>query len=98
MEEFLTQAVSSGDIKMVVIASILYLIIYFQRSNTKKSRDEAQDSIETRLTLLEADNKILHQQLDSIGSKLDKIIVKLKLSLQRKKIKNNGNRNRNTNW
>lgn len=77
MEEFLTQAVSSGDIKMVVIASILYLIIYFQRSNTKKSRDEAQDSIETRLTLLEADNKILHQQLDSIGSKLDKIIDQL---------------------
>lgn len=77
MEEFLSQAVSSGDIKMVVIASILYLIIYFQRSNTKKSRDEAQDSIETRLTLLEADNKILHQQLDSIGSKLDKIIDQL---------------------
>lgn len=77
MEEFLSQAISSGDIKMVVIASILYLIIYFQRSNTKKSRDEAQDSIETRLTLLEADNKILHQQLDSIGSKLDKIIDQL---------------------
>lgn len=77
MEEFLSQAVSSGDIKMVVIASILYLIIYFQRSNTKKSRDEAQDSIETRLTLLEADNKILHQQLDSIGTKLDKIIDQL---------------------
>ena len=77
MEEFLSQAISSGDIKMVVIAAILYIIIYFQRSNTKKSRDEAQDSIETRLTLLEADNKILHQQLDSIGSKLDKIIDQL---------------------
>lgn len=77
MEEFLSQAVSSGDIKMVIIAAILYLIIYYQRNNTKKSRDEAQDSIETRLTLLEADNKILHQQLDSIGSKLDKIIDQL---------------------
>ena len=77
MEEFLSQAISSGDIKMVVIAAILYLIIYYQRNNTKKSRDEAQDTLETRITLLEADNKMLHQQLDSIGSKLDKIIDQL---------------------
>lgn len=77
MEEFLSQAVSSGDIKMVVIAAILYIIIYFQRNNTKKSRDEAQDSIETRLTLLESDNNMLHKQLDTIGSKLDKIIDQL---------------------
>ena len=77
MEEFLSQAISSGDIKMVVIAAVLYLIIYFQRNNTKKSRDEAQDSIETRLTLLESDNNMLHKQLDTIGSKLDKIIDQL---------------------
>lgn len=77
MEEFLSQAVSTGDIKMVVIAAILYLIIHYQRNNTKKSRDEAHDSLETRITLLEADNKMLHQQLDSIGTKLDKIIEQL---------------------
>lgn len=77
MEEFLSSAISSGDIKMVIIASILYLIIHFQRNNTKKQRDNIQDSVETRLTLLEADNKLLHQQLDSIGSKLDKIIDQL---------------------
>ena len=77
MEEFLSQAISSGDIKMVVIAAILYIIIYFQRNNTKKSRDEAQDSIETRLTLLESDNNMLHKQLDTIGSKRDKIIDQL---------------------
>ena len=77
MEEFLSQAISSGDIKMVIIAAILYLIIHIQRNNTKKVRDNVQDSVETRLTLLEADNKLLHQQLDSIGTKLDKIIDQL---------------------
>ena len=77
MEDFLSQAISSGDVKMVIIAAILYLIIHFQRNNTKKQRDDVQDSVETRLTLLEADNKMLHQQLDSIGSKLDKIIDQL---------------------
>ena len=77
MEDFLSQAISSGDVKMVIIAAILYLIIHFQRNNTKKQRDNVQDSVETRLTLLEADNKMLHQQLDSIGSKLDKIIDQL---------------------
>ena len=77
MEEFLSQAISSGDIKMVIIAAILYIIIHYQRNNTKKVRDGIQESVETRLTLLEADNKLLHQQLDSIGSKLDKIIDQL---------------------
>ena len=66
MEEFLSQAISSGDIKMVVIAAILYLIIYYQRNNTKKSRDEVQDSFETRITLLEADNNMLKTKLSSI--------------------------------
>lgn len=77
MEEFLSQAISSGDIKMVIIAAILYLIIHYQRNNTKKVRDDIQESFETRITLIEADNKMLHQQLDSIGSKLDKIIDQL---------------------
>ena len=77
MEEILSQAFSTGDIKIVVAAIILYAIIYLQRKDTKKHRDTAHDSLETRITLLEADNKLLHTQLDTIGNKLDKIIDQL---------------------
>ena len=77
MEEILSQAFSTGDIKIVAAAVILYVIIYFQRKDTGKKRDTDHDSLETRITLLEADNKLLHTQLDTIGNKLDKIIDQL---------------------
>jgi hypothetical protein len=77
MEEILSQAFSTGDIKIVVAAIILYAIIYFQRKQTSEKRDTDHDDLNTRITLLENDNKMLHTQLDTIGNKLDKIIDQL---------------------
>ena len=90
MEEFLTQAFSTGDIKIVIAALVVYAIIYIQRKQTGTKRDEDTDSLTTRITLLEADNKLLHSQLDTIGNKLDKIIDQLsdiRVSLANKKDK-----------
>ena len=90
MEEILSQAFSTGDIKIVVAAIILYAVIYFQRKDTGKKRDTDHDDLQTRITLLEADNKLLHTQLDTIGNKLDKIIDQLsdiRVSLANKKDK-----------
>ena len=90
MEEILSQAFNTGDIKIIVVAIILYGIIYFQRKQTGTKRDEDTDSLTTRITLLEADNKLLHSQLDTIGTKLDKIIDQLadiRVSLANKKDK-----------
>lgn len=77
MEEILTNAFSTGDIKIIVAAVIVYFVIYWQRNNTKKSRDEATESLQTRITLLENDSKLLHTQLDTVGNKLDRIIDQL---------------------
>lgn len=90
MEELLTNAFSTGDIKIVIVAVILYVIIHIQRKQTGTKRDEDTDSLNTRITLLEADNKLLHTQLDTIGNKLDKIIDQLsdiRVSLANKKDK-----------
>lgn len=90
MEEFLAQAFNTGDLKIVIVAAILYLIIHIQRKQTGTKRDEDTDSLNTRITLLEADNKLLHTQLDTIGTKLDKIIDQLsdiRVSLANKKDK-----------
>lgn len=57
MEEILSQAFSTGDIKIVLVAVILYFVIAIQRGNTKKSRDEANESLQTRITLLENETK-----------------------------------------
>ena len=55
MEELLTNAFQSGDLKVIVVAAILYLIIYFQRKDTKAKRDDAQESMDTRVKLLESE-------------------------------------------
>ena len=57
MEEILSNAFSTGDLKIIVAAVIVYCVIYWQRNNTKKSRDEANESLQTRITLLENDVK-----------------------------------------
>lgn len=55
MEDLLTNAFSTGDLKVIVVAAILYLIIYFQRKGTKAKRDDAQESMDTRVKLLESE-------------------------------------------
>ena len=57
MEEILSQAFSTGDIKIVVATIILYVIIYFQRKDTGKKRDNDNEDLQTRITLLENDVK-----------------------------------------
>ena len=57
MEELLSQAFSTGDIKIVAAAIILYVIIHFQRKQTRTKRDEDTDSLNTRITLLESEVK-----------------------------------------
>ena len=55
MEDLLTNAFNTGDLKVIVVAAILYLIIYFQRKDTKVKRDDAQESMDTRVKLLESE-------------------------------------------
>lgn len=90
MEELLANAFNTGDLKVIVVAAILYLIIYFQRKDTKVKRDDAQSAIETRMTLIEHDNQLLHEQMSTVSSKLDKIIDELceiKVTLAKKEDK-----------
>lgn len=66
MEEILTNAFSTGDLKIIIAAVIVYCVIYWQRNNTKKSRDEANESLQTKVTLLENEvNRLKDLDLDS---------------------------------
>ena len=83
MEELLTNAFSTGDLKVIVVAAILYLIIYFQRKDTKAKRDDAHDDLDKRLTLVETDidrlkNLDLETKLAQIQTDLQWIKDKLK--------------------
>jgi len=75
MEEILSQAFSTGDIKIVVVAAILYLVIWFQRKDTKSKRDEAHDELNTRVVLLEKEIEEI-KQLD-LSAKLAQILTDL---------------------
>ena len=76
MEEVLSQAFSTGDIKIVAAAVILYVIIHFQRKQTSTKRDEDTDSLNTRITLLENEVKRL-KDLD-----LDAKLAQIQTDLQ----------------
>lgn len=83
MEDLLTNAFSTGDLKTIVVAAILYLIIYFQRKDTKAKRDDAQESMDTRVKLLESEiqeikNLDLSTKLAQIQTDLSWIKEKLK--------------------
>ena len=83
MEDILNQAFSTGDLKVIIVAAILYLIIYFQRKDTKAKRDDAHEDLDKRLTLVETDidrlkNLDLETKLAQIQTDLQWIKDKLK--------------------
>lgn len=75
MEELLTNAFSTGDIKIVVVAAILYLIIHFQRKDTSKKRNADRDELNTRVALLERELEDI-KSLD-LSAKLAQILTEL---------------------
>lgn len=76
MEDLLTNAFSTGDIKIVIAALVVYAIVYMQRKDTKAKRDDAQESMDTRVKLLESELKRL-QDLD-LDARLASIETSLK--------------------
>ena len=76
MEDLLTNAFNTGDLKVIVVAAILYLIIYFQRKDTKAKRDDAQESMDTRVKLLE--NEIQRLKDLDLDARLASIETSLK--------------------
>jgi len=75
MEEILTQFLNSGPVG-IIAAAVVYLVIALQRNSTKKTRDENQDKLETRIALLENEMKQI-KQLD-LDARLAAIETSLK--------------------
>lgn len=83
MEDLLTNAFNTGDLKVIIVAAILYLIIYFQRKDTKAKRDEDRDNLDKRVSMIENEiqeikNLDLATKLAQIQTDLSWIKEKLK--------------------
>ena len=76
MEELLTNAFNTGDLKIIIAALLVYCVIYWQRKDTKKHRDTAHDDLQTRIALLENEMKQI-KQLD-LDARLAAIETSLK--------------------
>lgn len=86
MEELLTNAFSTGDLKVIVVAAILYLIIYFQRKDTKAKRDDAQESMDTRVKLLESEiQRLKDLDLDARLASIETSLKYIQMLLEGKK-------------
>lgn len=75
MEDLLTSAFNTGDIKIIVVAVILYLVIHFQRKDTSKKRNADRDELNTRVALLERELEDI-KSLD-LSAKLAQILTEL---------------------
>lgn len=82
MEELLTNAFQSGNATAIIAAVVVYVIIWFQRNSTKKTRDNDKDNLQTRIALLEVkvqkiDELDLAERLASIETTLKYIQMML---------------------
>ena len=75
MEDLLANAFNTGDIKIIVVAVILYLVIHFQHKDTSKKRDADRDELTTRVALLERELEEI-KSLD-LSAKLAQILTEL---------------------
>ena len=83
MENLLSQAFSTGDIKIVIAALVVYAIVYMQRKDTKSKRDEANENLDKRVSILESkigkiDELDLASKLAQIQTDLNWLKDKLK--------------------
>lgn len=85
MEELLTNAFSTGDLKVIVVAAILYLVIYFQRKDTKAKRDEAHEDLDKRLTLVETEiDRLKNLDLDARLASIETSLKYIQMLLEDK--------------
>lgn len=86
MEDLLTKAFDTGDLKVIVVAAILYLIIAIQRNNTKAKRDDAQESMDTRVKLLESEiQRLKDLDLDARLASIETSLKYIQMLLEGKK-------------
>lgn len=71
MEELLTNAFQSGNATAIIAAVVVYAIIWFQRNNTKKSRDDENESLKTEMAVLK--NELEQLKALDLASKLAQI-------------------------
>ena len=71
MEELLTNAFQSGNATAIIAAVVVYGIIWFQRNNTKKSRDDENESLKTEIAVLK--NELEQLKALDLASKLAQI-------------------------
>lgn len=71
MEELLTNAFQSGNATAIIAAVVVYGIIWFQRNNTKKSRDDENESLKTEMAILK--NELEQLKALDLASKLAQI-------------------------
>ena len=86
MEELLTNAFQSGNATAIIAAVVVYGIIWFQRNNTKKSRDDENESLKTEIAVLK--NELEQLKALDLSTKLAQIstdINWIKLKLMEKK-------------
>ena len=85
MENLLSQAFNTGDIKIVIAALAVYVIIYLQRKDTKGKRDDAHDDLDKRLTVVETEiDRLKNLDLDARLASIETSLKYIQMLLEDK--------------
>ena len=85
MENLLSQAFNTGDIKIVIAALAVYVIIYLQRKDTKGKRDDAHEDLDKRLTLVETEiDRLSNLDLDARLASIETSLKYIQMLLEGK--------------
>ena len=85
MENLLSQAFNTGDIKIVIAALAVYIIIYLQRKDTKGKRDDAHEDLDKRLTLVETEiDRLKNLDLDARLASIETSLKYIQMLLEDK--------------
>lgn len=85
MENIVTEALQSGNVTAIALSLAVYLLIYFQRKDTSKTRDEANKKLQDEIAELKKENELKQKDIDylmedNVGIKQD--IKEIKATLQ----------------
>lgn len=74
MEEALANLLNSGNATSIICATVVYLIIHYQRRNTGSERDAEFSNLQMELALLKQRLDSVENVTDILSQKMDRII------------------------
>ncbi len=77
MEQLLIEVMKTGNVTSMFLTLMVYVLIHFQRKNTKSERDTDMALLKQRVTNIEKTTNLFNDKLDRVIESLNFIQIEL---------------------